>query len=427
VRSGIDAAVGDVAAGGARRLLWGSGATISLIAMAQGCNALSFAILTHRSTVGAFGAFVGVHAAATSLGALTDFGASQHRIRQIAGAGGQVDLVPWLLTRAVWSGLAAAALAAVALPLTGSLLSPATVLLLCTQVLTLNLALGANAEVSAVRSPVWAEGFVFAGNALIVTSALTAPDARVLEFTAAAAATSWLLTAALALAIVPSSSRRVAWPSLANPWRGSFHFGVGSLAVALGGLTVPLVALAAGADEAGQLGAVNRWAQPIALLAAGSSAYLAPRLASAASTSEAVRMVRAIRVHLIIGAAVALGLFLCAPLLVHVLLDDAYDKSVMLLRLYALSAVPVLIGMPMITLLNARGSDRFAGRSLLVANLGVLIAAATLAATIGAAAAPISAIVTSSALALVVLLRARQLVAREALETHLAPSPSSIR
>jgi O-antigen/teichoic acid export membrane protein len=405
-----------------RRLLWGSGATIALIAAAQGCTALAFAVLTHRSSIGAFGAFAGVHAAAMALGAIADFGASPRRLRDIASAGEHVDLMPWLLTRALWHGLIAFGLAAIALPLTRSLLSPVTVVLLCSQVLTMNLAAGTTADVRALRSPLSAEGFVLVGNVLIVGSALAAPDSRVLEFTAAAATASWIVTALLAMAVLPRASRRFAMPShRLNPWQGSFNFGLGSVAVAIGSFSVPVVALAAGSAEAAQLGAVSRWYQPITLLAAGTSAFLAPRFAAAATDTAAVRLLRSIRFHLMLGVVAALCLFLSAPFLVHELLADGYEKSVVLLRFYAVAALPVLLGQPLITLLNSRGHDRFVGRLFLVASAAGLAGTAAFAVALGATAAPVATMIVSTFLTIRFTLYTRQLVFRD----RLAPALGS--
>ncbi|MFZ4810213.1 MAG: hypothetical protein ACOYL9_02605 [Ilumatobacteraceae bacterium] len=406
-----------------RSLLWGSGATIGLIAAAQGCNALAFAVLTHRTSLGAFGAFVGVYAAAMALGSIADFGASALRLRQIASGGAHPALVPWLLTRAFWHGVMVVALAAVAVPLTHSLLSPLTVILLCAQVLTMNFAVGAAADVRGVRSPLFAEGFVLAGNVLVIVTALAAPDSRVLELTAAAAMTSWLLTAALALIALPPSSRRLEKPDRRlNPWRGSFNFGLGSLAVAISGLSVPVVALVAGSADAAQLGAVSRWHQPITLLAAGTSAFLAPRFAAAITDTDAVHMLRSIRLHLMLGVAGSLALFLVAPVLVQVLLTEEYGASVMLLRLYALAAVPVLLGQPLIVLLSARGHDRFVGRLFLLATSVGLAATALFAAAFGASAAPIAALAVSSFLMIRLTFYTRQLLYLD----RLAPAASAV-
>ena len=402
-----------------RRIRWGSSTTIVVIAAAQGCTALAFAVLTHRTSLGEFGAFVGVHGAAMAIGALADFGASGLRLREIASAGKHTDLVPWLLIRALWHGLIAAALIAVALPLTRSLLSPVTVVLLCAQVVTMNLATGAGADVRAVKSPLMAEGFILIGNMLIIATALAAPDSSVLALTAAAAAGSWVITAVLALAVLPRESRRFMTPNRRlNPWRGSLNFGLGSLAVAIGGFAVPVVAIAAGSAEAAQLGAISRWSQPIALLAAGTTAFLTPRFAAASSDTEAVNMLRSIRLHLAAGAVAALGLFLMAPFLVHELLADQYEKSVVLVRLYAIAALPVLLGQPLIALLNARGHDRFVGRLFLAASVAGLLATAAFALVVGAAAAPIAAMIVSSFLAACFSLYTRQLVRRNRPAPH---------
>jgi O-antigen/teichoic acid export membrane protein len=287
----------------------------------------------------------------------------------------------------------------------------------------MNFAVGATADVRAVRSPLFAEGFVLAGNVLIIVTALVAPDPRVLELTAAAAMTSWILTGALALMALPSTSRRLEMPDRRlNPWRGSFNFGLGSLAVAINGLSVPVVALAAGSAAAAQLGAVSRWHQPITLLAAGTSAFLAPRFAAAITDTDAVRMLRSIRFHLMLGVAGALCLFLAAPVLVRVLLTAEYGGSVMLLRLYALAAVPVLLSQPLMVLVSSRGHDRFVGRLFLVASSAGLAATALFSAAIGASAAPLAALVVSSFLMIRLALYTRRLLHRD----RLAPAVGAV-
>ncbi len=137
---------------------------------------------------------------------------------------------------------------------------------------------------------------------------------------------------------------------LANPWRGCQGYAASSASISVATLDVTLLGVTSGAYQAGIYGAVNRWTQPIQLLADSFSQVAAPFMAAAATGRAAVSLVRRSLWIPALGLVVAVAMAVLAPFLIQVLLGPAYAKSAPTLALLAGGAALVLINQPVATL-----------------------------------------------------------------------------
>ena len=371
--------------------------------------AVSLLVLAGRTETVEFGAWVGLYAAAIAVAALADFGSTGFRTRELARDRGREHFVPWLLQRTAWQALPTLALSAAALVLARDHLPVVAVIALAAQALTMNVANGVLAAVRAVRSPVLAEWCVLAGNALLLIAVVAAPRGSLLTSAALAASCSWLVSAAIGWLLVqrfvgrPAKSRDATL--IGNPWRGSFSFGITGVAGAIHGFLLPIIGWTAGEEEVAVLGAVNKWAQPVTLLASAYASYMFPRLATAPSDRAAIRLTKSAVVFVALGTLVSLLIMVLAPWLIDTFLPDDYRGGVSVLRFFALAAIPVLIGQPALSLLLARHRDRFAGRIMLINGVITFVVAAVLSAWWGAIAVPVVVGAGSVAIAVLAVLK----------------------
>ncbi|WP_431797733.1 lipopolysaccharide biosynthesis protein [Microbacterium kunmingense] len=166
--------------------------------------------------------------------------------------------------------------------------------------------------------------------------------------------------ALLAWFITPKSERiHVGSAGLVNPWRGAMFYGIYGLAASAQQLDLPLVAASVGTEAAGVYGAVNRWTQPMGLIATAFSSAAAPFVANAASLRDARRL--AFRASWILALAILapVAMILAAPALVLTLLGPSYSQSVALLQLLAAGSILAVLNQPLATILQARKHDRF--------------------------------------------------------------------
>ena len=105
-----------------------------------------------------------------------------------------------------------------------------------------------------------------------------------------------------------------------NPWAGAVSFGVSSFSTSILGFSIAAIAWTSGNAAAAQIGAVNKWGQPIVLFAAAYASFMFPAFASAPSDRRAVRLLRPLRLIAGLGALVALVMIAISPWLVDHLL-----------------------------------------------------------------------------------------------------------
>ncbi|WP_334172076.1 lipopolysaccharide biosynthesis protein [Sinomonas sp.] len=146
-----------------------------------------------------------------------------------------------------------------------------------------------------------------------------------------------------------------------NPWRGAGYYGVSSLANSAQTLDLPVLSIVAGPAAAGLFAAVNRWTQPMSLLASAFSAASAPFVSRSADVVEAWRHVRQAAWMPLCAIGLSAGVALAAPILVPVLLGNGYLGSVDNLRILALVAIFSIMSQPLTVVLQSLGHDRFVG------------------------------------------------------------------
>lgn len=181
---------------------------------------------------------------------------------------------------------------------------------------------------------------------------------------------------ALCLLFTPATHRfRRRSLRLVNPWKGSLHFGVYSVATSAQSLDVPILTLAAGPVAAGAYAAVNRWTQPLGLAVGGFTSASAPFVARARSLGAAWAAIK--KATWMLGAALicCVAAFFLAQVLVPLLLGEEYASAVAVFQIMALGTIPALLNQPLAVFSQMRGGDKAVG---VVTSLGV---AARLAAT----------------------------------------------
>ncbi|WP_185022662.1 lipopolysaccharide biosynthesis protein [Curtobacterium sp. PhB115] len=168
------------------------------------------------------------------------------------------------------------------------------------------------------------------------------------------------------------------------PWRGSLHYGTFSVAGAIQGLDLPLLTAVGGASVGGVYGSVNRWTQPMGLLATAFSSAAVPFIAKERSQREAWKVARRSSWLLLLAVLVCLVMALVAPTITDFLLGSHYDGAGPVLALLALGTIPAVINQPCAAFLQARGFDRYVGRVTLLAAVAQLIAVGLLGHLFGA-------------------------------------------
>ncbi|MFZ7086697.1 lipopolysaccharide biosynthesis protein [Curtobacterium sp. RRHDQ10] len=145
------------------------------------------------------------------------------------------------------------------------------------------------------------------------------------------------------------------------PWRGAKHYGAISIASGGQALDLPLLTIVAGAPAAGLYGAVNRWTQPMGLLASAFSSASVPFMARARSRREALRLAMKASWLLALAAGVCLIVAVLSPFFVETLLGGRYAGAAATLSLLAVGTIPAIANQPLSSFLQARGHDRYVG------------------------------------------------------------------
>lgn len=148
-----------------------------------------------------------------------------------------------------------------------------------------------------------------------------------------------------------------------NPWAGSLHYGLSSLASASMSFDVPLVLAGGGAAASGVFSAVNKWVQPFSLVA---SSFGRASIHDFASSEPAVRARarRRTKAAVLLIASVAALLALGSPWIVGGLLGSEYRRSAGVFSVLML-AVPGMFANQIVALaLQLRGMQKFVSHAI---------------------------------------------------------------
>lgn len=363
-------------------------ATIVLMvgnAAAQALTAVAFIALARSLNVNTFGEFGSAYAFSTFCGSAIDFGASQVVTRSLATTSFRGSYWGWLRRRTLLSTISIPPLSALILWMWPDAMNLVSAVALATQSVLIATTFGLLAGVRARRTPVLAGWLLALGNLTFVIGCI-APASSPVTWAAVAAATSWLVTSASAAWTIRGRMRVLEPANQRNPWRGSLAFGVFALAAASQALVLPIVTASGGDVEGGEFAAVSRWVQPILLLPLAYSSFMYPRFSKARSYREVRAELRAALPMAAIATVLVIAGFVFSPNLVKLLLGDEYIGASTVLRLLLLASVPIIVGQPIATALQARGDERFVGTVTLATASLTLLTTAALSAWIGASA-----------------------------------------
>lgn len=175
--------------------------------------------------------------------------------------------------------------------------------------------------------------------------------------------------------------------SVLNPWKGSYGIGFASVFYSLRQLDVLVARFGAGAAVAGEYAAVARWVQPISMVASSIGNMTLPRIASASSIAEALRiMLRFTPLVLVLcGASVVCAMY--AEDAVTLVLGAQYSGASMALTVLALSMPILFVRQLVYIVLIGRGIDLHSARMVVAVSVLGLISVIPLASIYGAAGA----------------------------------------
>jgi O-antigen/teichoic acid export membrane protein len=340
------------------------------------------------------GLAVAAIALGTSAAGFIDFGTNSHWVREIArGSMDAVELGKRLsgkLVAATALGALWAVVTTVLLPTTHLwIAAPVMVALLANQ--SSQVPLRADARGDRVAMVIVADKIVAAGVffVLIVVGAdpITVLWMAIVAGSLVAAGLGWILAAKDRRPVLAVSRRT-------NPWTDAGYFGLAGLANSAQALDLPLLSVVGGSAAAGLYGAVNRWTQPMSLLASAFASASAPFVARSKNIVAAWHHLRRGLWMPLAAIALSLLVFAGAPWIVPFLLGDAYAGSVDVLRILALVSIPSIIIQPVIVALQALGRDRYVAFAMSGAVIVQLLLVAVLGGMLGAWGAAIASLVT---------------------------------
>ncbi|WP_171041341.1 polysaccharide biosynthesis C-terminal domain-containing protein [Sinomonas susongensis] len=327
--------------------------------VAQGLLALLYILAARGSGPEALGSAVSAVALATAGVGFIDFGTNSHWVREIAR--GTLSLGEFS-SRLTGKIVAATGLAAVWTTLMllfdrNSLSWTAGPIMLClliNQSLQVSLRAAARGELVAIA--ILSDRMV----ALSLFAVLT-----VAHFNGAAVIWVCLCCGSVTASVVGFRlTKRTLRPNLRaaariNPWRGASFYGLATLANTSQALDLPVLSLAGGATAAGIYGAVNRWTQPMSLLANAFSTAAAPLISRAGNIVDAWKHLR--KAMWMLAAAIVLsgGIAVASPLIIELLLGASYEDSIAALRLLAVATIFSIVAQPLSVVLQSLGRDRF--------------------------------------------------------------------
>ncbi|WP_247828494.1 lipopolysaccharide biosynthesis protein [Arthrobacter antioxidans] len=364
------------------------GSQAVLLAMSTGVSQLGIAAIFVFAARGTDPASLGIVASAMALGVtlagLVDFGSNAFWVREIArGVMSLAELGQKLVSKLIIgsgvAGLVTVVLAALGPP---SLLWAAGPLGLATligqsaQTPLRGAALGHIASLAVVF-----DRFV-AVLAYFTLTSLGVPEASALVGALVAGP---IASAFLAAFLTPSKDapdyRRFRFRS---PWDRAGNFGISAGFLSLQNMDVTILGAVAGSLSAGIYGAVNKWVQPVTILAGAFASASAPFIARAGTVRDSWNILRHAVWMPVIAVLVACSLALSAPWLVEALLGDEYRDAAKVLTVLAVAAVPGVLNQPLFIALQYLGSDRPVAIVLSASIVLQLVLVAALAPALGA-------------------------------------------
>lgn len=212
---------------------------------------------------------------------------------------------------------------------------------------------------------------------------------------------------------------------LTNPWSGGIHIGVSSTLLALTQADVAVLNIIAGGHAAGLYSGVNRWTQPMNLVASSYAQAHYPEASAAGSSSTAWREMargRWLLVPLLAGVG---AIWFSAPSLVVWLLGEQYAASANVLRFLALGTVPGAVNQILYAFLNARRHERSAAQAVAVSVVLQFVALSALATYLGANGAAIAYCLVQVIMLVILGRTSRRVVAadRDVVDLLRPPSP----
>ena len=126
-------------------------------------------------------------------------------------------------------------------------------------------------------------------------------------------------------------------------WADSRHLGLNSIAIAATDLDVPLASSRVSTVVAGEYAAVNRWTRPVVMVTTAFTVMATPRIARASSGRAAWKAIAPATWMLLVALSGAVAMALLAPLLVPLVLGDAYAGAVPALVVLSITAA---VGVP---------------------------------------------------------------------------------
>jgi len=181
--------------------------------------------------------------------------------------------------------------------------------------------------------------------------------------------------------------------SPASPYSGARHYGLYSVGVSSQSLDLALLTSVAGAPAAGLYGAVNRWTQPMGLLANAFSTAAIPFVAKSPDVRVALRAIsRGLwLLGLAVGACVVA--LIGSPWIVPLLVGKEYEGAIQILQLLAIGTIPAIINQPIAAFLQAVGKDRIVSYIVVGSVAMQLVLILTLGTIVGAVGAGIALVI----------------------------------
>ncbi|WP_258724175.1 lipopolysaccharide biosynthesis protein [Cellulomonas sp. NS3] len=363
-------------------------------AVAQVVNALIFVAVARASSPADFGVVVAVLGVATAAAGAIDFGSNTLWIRELAAQRMPVEAYEKRLAAKLAAGLAAAVLVTACLLASGAdrrwlMGAPVALALVFEQACLVRLAAAAQGQRVALALVV---DKLVAGSVL---AAVLVGGHRPADWLWLCLALGTAAGGSVALVLTRHGGTR---PRLrlarVNPWRGARSYGLYGLAVSAQSLDVAVMGGIGGSSAAGLYGAVNRWTQPMGLLAASFASASIPFVARARSGQEALEAVRRaawLPLSAVLGCIVVAA---AAPGLVDVVLGDSYEGAAVVLQLLAGAALVSVLNQPLAAFLQARGQEVGVARGMVVVvavQLGLLAVLVPRLGVVGAGVASVTA------------------------------------
>ncbi|TFD17437.1 hypothetical protein E3T26_02080 [Cryobacterium sp. TMT1-21] len=193
----------------------------------------------------------------------------------------------------------------------------------------------------------------------IVLAIVSATGANAAQFLWLALTAGSVVAAGMGWWMTPAHSRP--GPRLwrrTNPWKGSGYYGLSTVAISAQGIDVMIIGGFGGPAAAGLYGAVNRWTQPMSLLAGAFSSASVPFVAHSQTWRLAWPHLRSGIWLLGVAVSICIGVAIGAPWIVEMLIGPRYAGAAPVLQVLALGTIPAIFNQPLSGFLQSLGHDR---------------------------------------------------------------------